>query len=166
VKLKAMAVGIGALTVLGMGSGAAFAGAPSPTQSATISLDPSLPQGVDTGFVVNKVQSVGVTATGIVGFAGGCGSFCSTNPDGVFVDPTTGTVDPGPITVTCGPGCQVDGANVGRLVGRIGTTGPWFPIGSSGTVTYQGKVGELYVAYNDGYFADNVGSYTVSLTRH
>lgn len=155
-------VGASVIVALGAGSGVAFADAPS--QSATISLNSSLPQGVDTGFVVNKAQSVGVSATGLANFNSGgpCDLNCVTNPNGIR---QPGPVVAGGDTVTCGPGCLINGAPVGELVGRVGTTGNWFLIGSKGAVSYTGKVGELYVAYNDGYFPDNVGHYTVKLVR-
>lgn len=60
------------------------------------------------------------------------------------------------------PSCAMENAPFGALVGRIGTDGTPFLIGSSYTFT-AGTSGDLYLAVNDllPYYADNYGNYMV-----
>ena len=55
-------------------------------------------------------------------------------------------------------------AAVGLLIVRIGS-GPWFATGS-GTDFCADRAGTVTVAYNDSYYPDNTGSYSVSVSNH
>jgi len=51
---------------------------------------------------------------------------------------------------------------IGALVGKIGSQGQYFFIGSSGQM-YAPTSGVLSFCYNDSYFGDDSGSYTVNV---
>ena len=55
-----------------------------------------------------------------------------------------------------------DGFACWSLIGKFGTTGAPFEIGTGATVASTG--GELYLSVNDNYFSDNYGSWSVYLT--
>jgi hypothetical protein len=134
-------------------AGQAFAGTvPNATTGVLIESSSSSP--VDTGLTVNSQFSVvlSVIENHATYYAGGCGPYCAANADGGinFSNP-------------CASDCLLPGAEVGALIYRIGN-GSWMLAGSSATITSK-TGGELYLAYNDDYFADNAGTYVVGLVR-
>ncbi len=58
--------------------------------------------------------------------------------------------------------CAGPGLPVGSLIGRIGKTGQPFFVGT-GPKTASG-VGTLYLAYNDGWYQDNSGSFKATIS--
>jgi hypothetical protein len=105
--------------------------------------------GVDTGLVLTKGRRVTVTATGTV--CQGTG-YCTTPAGTSLVD----TKD-SPYAA----GFVLPGAPAYGLVARIGT-GSWMQVGT-GPVRIRGT-GDLVFAFNDDWFPDNTGSFTVTVT--
>ena len=71
------------------------------------------------------------------------------------------TVLPPPELFYNGPLVQ-NGLACWSLIGKWGTAGQAFEIGSDSTITSPG--GELYLSVNDNYFPDNTGSWSVYIT--
>ena len=64
-----------------------------------------------------------------------------------------------------GHGAKPGKLGAGGLIGRVGYTGKPFPIGSGRTPIAMRKAGKLYLGINDFVFADNEGSFTVTVRR-
>jgi hypothetical protein len=60
------------------------------------------------------------------------------------------------------PSTPLPSAPVGALIGRIGTTGSYFLIGSE--YSSSSLSGRLFLLYNDDNPRDNTGGYTVTIT--
>lgn len=144
------------LDIAGAGSPAFAAGGGTATQAAsavTIPANSATP--VDVG-TVNSQFSITVTAQGQAMWAQDCGAACTTGPDGT-------TQLGGALTGVTG--ALAPDLPIGTLIGRLGTDGPWFKIGAGGTIPAQMTSADLYLAYNDSYFADNSGGYTATVER-
>ena len=129
---------------------ASHVAAATPTQTSTDYIVGSLGvPGVDTGLVLMKGHRVTVTATGTV--CQGTG-YCTT-PAGTSLVDTKDSPYPA--------GFVLPGAPAYGLVARVGT-GSWMQVGT-GPVQIKGK-GDLVFAFNDDVFADNTGSFTVTVT--
>lgn len=89
--------------------------------------------------------SVKITASGTANCAAGYGH-CVTGPDGM-----TGT--------PCPSTCPAPGLPLGALVARVGS-GPPVYVGYEG---YLAGTGELFLAYNDGLYSDNLGGYSATV---
>ena len=104
---------------------------------------------------VDAGQLMSFTASGIVIFKAAPDSYGgnTANPDGII-----GYTDPFAYS-----GCnRVYGKHM-ALIGRIGTSGTPFVIGSSATITATAS-GVLWLAANDSCSTDNSGTYQVSMT--
>jgi hypothetical protein len=112
------------------------------TLSVPVNLD--VP-GYPTGINIHGGNRVVITADGLVDLdCNNTGSFDDIPPDGQANNPAP-----------AGAGYPLPGANVGALLGRIGTSGDWFLVGSGTSFTAQ-KSGQLYLIVNDtGNFTDN-----------
>ncbi len=102
---------------------------------------------VDTGITVPGGSILRILANGVVSW---------------------GSDDPSPFGITSPSGSISDisgpviGAPFNCLVGRIGENGTWFAVGEMyGRV--QSAEGRLYLAINDSYYPDNLGSYCASI---
>ncbi|HEX3678968.1 MAG TPA: hypothetical protein VHU90_04535 [Galbitalea sp.] len=108
------------------------------------------------GVVLAPGFPVSVTATGLANFGAGDGcsdSDCGTNPDGVSPSGNTFGLADGSFL---GPGLPAF-----TLIAKIGDAAP-FVVGSGPTLI--SGVGPVTFAYNDNFFGDNSGGYTVTLT--
>jgi hypothetical protein len=80
---------------------------------------------------------------------------------------TTSTKKDTGITLT---NAQVPTAKVGMLIGKIGSNGQWFTVGTGFSKKRLTSAGELYLAYNDAPAnyagAGRVGAYTVTLSDY
>jgi hypothetical protein len=54
---------------------------------------------------------------------------------------------------------------VGGLIGRVGYNGKPFPIGSTRTPIAMPTNGKLFLGINDFIFADNAGSFAVTISQ-
>lgn len=117
---------------------------------------------VETGLYVAANDNVAIAASGCISFANGCGDACLSNPDGLNCMTGVDYSDQ-----ECVPACFLcTGEQQFSLVGRIGN-GPCFVIGSEKLIPAASHdAGMLSIAYNDrvGYYGDNLGSFTVSIT--
>jgi hypothetical protein len=102
--------------------------------------------GTDTGLVLKKNRAVTITATGTV--CPGVGWTCAT-PDG------------NPSVDTAGAGFLQPQAPAFSLVARVGS-GAWTFVGS-GPKKIAGT-GDLFFAFNDNLYPDNVGSFEVTVS--
>ncbi|GAC1540565.1 MAG: hypothetical protein NVS3B12_27570 [Acidimicrobiales bacterium] len=122
--------------------------------------------GVDTGVDLLAGEGVVVNAFGSAQYgydacvAGQPNTLVTTDPDGNRKD-AAGTV--------CNPLAKKDGSApdptspIGTLIGRVGTTGPWFPFGGS-RIMNSSTAGRFYLMYNDSYAKDNTGSYSAQVS--
>jgi hypothetical protein len=165
------------LLVLGVSAPAHAAAQP---KTATYTIQSTTETPVNVGKV-GPGHSLTVTATGSVVFYPGCqlvtdgvatpaDYLCTTVPDG-----------PGPQANVYGTTCTacLGYAPLGALIGRLGTNGSWFLVGSSKTISSP-RSENLYLAYNDFsgswingvwvtsdvQYLDNVGTYTAVVTRN
>jgi len=119
------------------------------TSTASFTVNVAANAWVDTGVTLAAGASVAITATGTVEWAGD-GS--AATPNGVPAD-SCGCCDGGSVTSSF---CHM------ALIGRIGTSGTPFLVGSS----YSGSPGAglLYLRQNDTVVGDNSGSFTGTIT--
>jgi YD repeat-containing protein len=102
----------------------------------------------DSGYSIPIGQSVNFSATGTVGGMEGTGG-----PQGEG----TGSCD---TELANGP-MDAPALSCWSLIGRFGTSGTPFEIGTSAVVPSGG--GELYLEANDNYYSDNTGGWTVTI---
>jgi hypothetical protein len=109
---------------------------------------------------INDEIIIEASGTAQYGFQGSapCVGYPVTHPDGSRF---LGTTNCGPKD---DPNATLAGAPVGLLIARVGS-GSWFAAGSA-TVFCMPSAGTVYVAYNDSYYPDNTGSYTVTASNH
>ena len=131
--------------------------------SGTLFLEPGQAQD-SSPAPINVGAKVSIKATGSIlyGYEGATG--CVGYP---AVDPNGNRSLNG---VPCNPKVKVDPltplptAPVGALIARVGSTGPWHLIGSSGSITAT-QTGTLFVAYNDEIRSDDHGGgYVIKYT--
>jgi hypothetical protein len=96
----------------------------------------------NTGFTLKAGLPVAITASGTANRGSG-----STGPAGNGFP--------------CPQSCTGPGLSIGSLIGRIGT-GPVFVVGV-GPTTVSGD-GTLYLAFNDGWYNDNSGFFTATIS--
>ena len=118
--------------------------------------------GVDTGLDLTSGQRVTVeaTGTGTYGNEGqaGCVGVPRTDPNG---NRSIGGVPCSPPTKFA-PSMPLPSAPVGALIGRTGTTGSFFLVGSS--YASNSLNGRLFLRYNDDNPPDNTDGYTATIT--
>jgi hypothetical protein len=148
--------------ILGMNVGARFVATPlRPIPNIyTVSLDSKLGlPGLGTGINLTSGDRLTIMASGSATYHND-GSSPFTNPD----------------AVTAGNGCPcpplrgssvIPSEPVGELLGSINqvgakTSASWFRVGSSYSSVVSGE-GQLYLIYNDWYYADNNGSYQATI---
>lgn len=153
--------------------GGAFYGPPEPTEGmplevtartdegTTYRLEGKVPGWRPTTIVLYAGDSLEVNASGEIYFVRPGSD--RTNPDGcrlLTADPCANKVLPDPHFESLVPDVWL-----GSLVGRIGD-GPGFLVGRTGVVVAD-RPGLFYLGYNDSYYADNEGDFsvTVSLAR-
>jgi hypothetical protein len=122
------------------------------TTTTTITL-PGGTEWYDTGISVTSGDTLGFTASGSVtiNLAGK-----TETPAGDSTVSTMGTAVP----------FAAPGLTAWSLVGRVGTSGTPFEIGTGTSAPPTAPAtGELYLSVNDNYFGDNSGSWSVSITR-
>jgi hypothetical protein len=130
----------------GPAGGATGTGGTAPAGGRTINVDARQPW-TDTGLTVNQGDRVSFQSSGQINYGKSAGMTAS--PDGAqgtnprYPDPTVG---------------------VGALVGRIGTNGKPFGIGSQTSVVMPGS-GRLYLGVNDNELGDNSGAFTVVVAK-
>jgi hypothetical protein len=121
------------------------------TPSATVDLP-----GNNTGIAITTGDLISLKATLEWCYGLATPEEC-VNADG---DPTNdGGNQPPPHT-----GAMIPDVYLGRLVARVGTTGPWIDIGVSGSFIAS-ATDDLYLSINDltGFFGDNFGSISVDV---
>lgn len=107
---------------------------------------------------VNGGQSIQFSATGQAGYGYDVNANPKTNPNGqrfVNGDYIGKKYDSGSIYPS---------APIGALVGKIGSTGSYFFIGSKNQLVMPYS-GTLFLCYNDSIFGDNTGGYTVTIYK-
>jgi hypothetical protein len=126
-------------------------------QSTTVPIILTQPW-TDTGIFLTRGQAVGIVVSGTMDYWGGPGGCSIPWPGypGCVVTPA-GIPWPGPCSGTLTPGLACVSA-----VGMVGSATP-FEVGIGVGFTAQND-GELFLGVNDGYFADNTGSWTASIT--
>jgi hypothetical protein len=112
----------------------------------------------DTGIFLNQGQAVGIVVSGTMDYWSGPGGCSIPWPGypGCIVTPA-GIPWPGPCSGTITPGLACVSA-----VGMVGSGAP-FEVGLGVAFTAQTS-GELMLGVNDGYFADNTGSWIASIS--
>lgn len=135
-----------------------------------VTVDSSVPlPGVDTGITVTVGEQITITAHGWATYGSNSDPTCDTsaNAANIHVDPD------GQRENSSGGSCpprmdqyvSFPSSPVGELMAGIGPDTPeaWFAAGSSYTGTISVS-GHLYFVFNDGYYADNIGQYQVTIT--
>ena len=104
--------------------------------------------GTNTTIAVTSGNDIQFSASGLWAISAVSGNF---GPDGKG-DPAD-------------PSFLLPSGQQGELIGRIGTTGSWFSVGSSASISAP-ATGDLYMTMNDvtGSFGDNTGSVEVEVT--
>ncbi len=130
--------------------------------TTTVTINANNPSFTDTGVDLTLNESFSITATGKAKWTL---TSPSTGPNGYRFSQSNGTR-------TCGydqyhpyevPSFLAPGLNCWSLVGRIGTTGVIFPVGTSLKMPAPYS-GELYLAFNDDYYPNNSGDFTAMIT--
>ncbi len=98
---------------------------------------------VDSGLTVQKGERVSFEAEGIIRWG--------VEPDQV-AGPEGHDAKPGKL-------------GKGGLIGRVGVNGKPFPIGRARAPLRMPKSGELFLGINDFVFEDNMGSFSVTISR-
>ncbi len=151
---------IGSLSVLvGCGGGGGSSSAPqaaSPTAvpSTVIVSIVSTKAFTDTGAQVSTGEKLDIVSTGTITWSTSCLSNCNATPNGTPWNACLAT--PGGTFTAPGLPCW-------SLIGKIGTTGVPFEVGSAlkFSAPYSG---ELYLGVNDNYYPDNAGSWKSTIT--
>lgn len=130
-------------------------------QVTQLSLDSRVePPGMDTGVDLTTGVPVVITATGLTyyGYQGGteCVGWPQIDPDG------NRSLDGVPCSKTYNSLAVRPDLPIGTLIGRIGS-GDWFAIGSSKSFTPTTS-GRLFLLYNECYWVDDSGSYSVNIS--
>jgi hypothetical protein len=130
--------------------------------TATVTVNAGNPSFTDTGVALTLNQSFSITATGKAEWTL---TSPSTGPNGYRFSQSNGAHTCGydqyhPYKVTS---FLAPGLNCWSLVGRIGTTGPIFFVGTSLTMPAPSS-GELYLAFNDDYYPNNSGDFVAMIT--
>jgi hypothetical protein len=130
--------------------------------TTTVTINANNPSFTDTGIDLTLNESFSITATGKAKWTH---TSPSTGPNGYRFSQSNGTR-------TCGydqyhpyqvPSFLAPGLNCWSLVGRIGTTGVIFFVGTSQTMPAPDS-GELYLAFNDDYYPNNSGDFVAMIT--
>jgi hypothetical protein len=130
--------------------------------TTTVTINANNPSFTDTGIDLTLNESFSITATGSAEWTH---TSPSTGPSGYRFSQSNGTR-------TCGydqyhpyevPSFLAPGLNCWSLVGRIGTTGVIFPVGTSLKMPAPYS-GELYLAFNDDYYPNNSGDFVATIT--
>jgi hypothetical protein len=130
--------------------------------TATVTIEANDPSFTDTGVALTLNQSFSITATGKAKWTY---TSPSTGPNGYRFPRSNGTH-------TCGydqyhpyeaPSYLAPGLACWSLVGRIGTTGAIFFVGTSLKMPAPYS-GELYLAFNDDYYPNNSGDFVATIT--
>jgi hypothetical protein len=106
----------------------------------------------DTGRSVTAGQSVTISASGTINTGHCFAASCNSTPNGATW--ATCATDPAPALIAPGLACW-------SLVGKIGTPGTPFQLGTSAKFTAP-TTGELFVGLNNNFFSDNTGSWVVT----
>jgi hypothetical protein len=130
--------------------------------ATTVTINANNPSFTDTSVALTLNQSFSITATGTTKWTH---TSPSTGPNGYQFSKSNGTHSCGydqyhPYEV---PSFLAPGLNCWSLVGRIGTTGPIFFVGTSLTMPAPYS-GELYLAFNDDYYPNNSGDFIATIT--
>jgi hypothetical protein len=130
--------------------------------TTTVTVNANNPSFTDTGVALTLNESFSITATGKAKWTH---TSPSTGPNGYRFSQSNGTNTCGydqyhPYKVTS---FLAPGLNCWSLVGRIGTTGVIFPVGTSLTMPAPYS-GELYLAFNDDYYPNNSGDFAAMIT--
>lgn len=160
---------IGLLGCMALGLSPPIASASSVTLDA--SLDPTVsPTDAEVSVLVG--QTMTLSASGSVQYGSdysdpSCAGYPVTDPQG---DRSLNGVRCSP---KYDPGAAVPSAPIGALIAKVGS-GSWFGVGGTGTCAPGSptctltmtapSAGEVYVGYNDSYWADNSGSYSVTVS--
>jgi hypothetical protein len=107
----------------------------------------SNPNGAETGYYMTSGESLQITASGYASCSYTDYYACYFGPDGNPNESSPGFIAPDLPPFS--------------LIARVGTSGAWTFIGSGPTTFTATTSGELYFAYNDDFFPDNVGGFDV-----
>jgi hypothetical protein len=112
------------------------------TATTTVKVDAKHPW-VDSGLSVRKGERLSFKAVGTIRW-------------GSALDEVAGPE---------GHGAKPGKLGKGGLIGRVGSNGKPFPIGSTTTPIVMTKSGKLFLGINDFIFADNDGAFTVTVSH-
>jgi hypothetical protein len=130
--------------------------------TTTVTVDADDPSFTDTGVALTLKEPFSITATGTAKWTL---TSRSTGPNGYRFSQFNGVH-------TCGydqyhpyevPSFLAPGLNCWSLVGRIGTAGVIFFVGTSLKMRAPYS-GELYLAFNDDYYPNNSGDFVATIT--
>ena len=130
------------LPVVSLGQGVGQVASPAPATSVTVQVDATHPW-VDSGVTVRKGERLSFVADGTIRWG--------SKPDQIA----------GPE----GHGAKAGKLGAGGLIGRVGYNAKPFPIGSIRTPIAMPTSGKLFLGINDFIFADNAGSFAVTISQ-
>ena len=156
-----MIVGL-AITGLPVATSPAETAGAAAAAATTVTVNADNPSFTDTGVALALNESFSITATGKAKWTQ---TSPSTGPNGYLFSQSNGTHACGydqyhPYEVTS---FLAPGLNCWSLVGRIGTSGPIFLVGTSLKMPAPYS-GELYLAFNDDYYPNNSGDFVAMIT--
>lgn len=108
----------------------------------------------DTGAQVSTGEQLDIVSTGTITWSTSCSSNCKATPNGTPWSACS-TTPGGPFTAP--------GLPCWSLIGKIGTTGAPFEVGSELKFSAPAS-GELYLGVNDNYYPDNSGTWKSTIT--
>lgn len=111
----------------------------------------------DTGISVGIGETVTITASGSV-YIG------ALNPSSLDYQTPAGSPGSTPRSIAAIVPFLAPGLPLWSLIGRIGSSGTPFEVGSNSTFIVN-TAGELYLSMNDNNFADNSGTWSVTITN-
>ncbi|HBL27912.1 MAG TPA: hypothetical protein DD490_13825 [Acidobacteria bacterium] len=103
------------------------------------------------------------TITGILLAVGDRVTFAATGTVNTLPPDPAGNASPDGNPFPCTPACQLPSAKFGALIGKIGTDGSWFLVGSSKLITANRR-GGLILGINDTIHNNNTGSFNVTVS--
>jgi hypothetical protein len=161
---KLHATALTAVAIAGMAAPAAFAGGDSVTQTSQVTVSSTSPKIYDVGTLNRQFTSITLTASGITRWCGDPNQTCYTDAYGRGTDAFGNNPNP---NVGHNPDqpAYLPNVHVGTIAYKVGPSGPWKPLTVGGVTITSATPAHVFVAYNDDGYADNSGSYVLTVTR-